>query len=78
MNLNSITYRHISPDITFISIAEAARILGFKRSKIYYLTNEKSPYFDPTFPKKYTLGRRSARFIKSEIIAWAIPIEHKH
>lgn len=53
-----------------INIQEVCTMLNFKRSKLYYLIDPDSDYFDPTFPQKIKLGKRTVGFKAEEIYAW--------
>lgn len=53
-----------------INIKEVCKLLSFKRSKLYYLTDPESKYFDPTFPQKIYLGERTVGFKAEDIYAW--------
>jgi len=51
---------------------ELSKLTGLSRSTIYYLMDEKSPYFDPTFPKRISLtpNGRAVAWCKAEVLAW--------
>lgn len=51
-------------------IPETKRIVGMGRSSIYAMMNEKSPSFDPTFPRPMRLGKRSVGWALNELQSW--------
>lgn len=54
-----------------VNANEAAAIIGCHRVTVLNKSNPNSPMYDPTFPQKLVLGRRSLRWDMQEIIAWA-------
>ena len=53
-----------------LRLKEVIAKTGLSRSMIYVKMDEKSPYFDPTFPQKIKLGLRSIGFFESEVNHW--------
>jgi predicted DNA-binding transcriptional regulator AlpA len=53
-----------------LTIKEACLALKMARSKLYYLCDPKSPYFDPTFPKPIRIGKGSVRLDRGALLAW--------
>lgn len=45
---------------------------GMSRSAIYDWINQKSPRYDPTFPKQRRLGLQSVGWIETEIDEWIL------
>ncbi|WP_227519078.1 helix-turn-helix transcriptional regulator [Acinetobacter sp. WCHA39] len=41
-----------------ISIKKVIDFTGVSRSTIYEMMDKKSPYYDPTFPKKITISQK--------------------
>jgi prophage regulatory protein len=44
--------------------------IGLGRSAIYDRMDQRSPRYDPTFPKSVSLGGRSIGFVEAEVDAW--------
>lgn len=42
-----------------ISIKKVIEFTGVSRSTIYEAMDENSPYYDPTFPKKFTISQKT-------------------
>lgn len=56
-----------------LRIRQLTASVGFCRSKVYYLMDKRSPYFDPTFPKPIRLGqgkKGAVGWLSSEIQDW--------
>ncbi|MBF7693268.1 helix-turn-helix transcriptional regulator [Acinetobacter pollinis] len=53
-----------------ISIKQVVEIVGVGRSTIYEMTNEDSPYYDSTFPKKVTITSKRIGWSAWEIHQW--------
>ena len=53
-----------------LTISQACAILNIARSKIYYLWDSSSPYYDATFPKAFRLGKSAVRIDKNALLAW--------
>ncbi len=59
-----------TPTQRIIRLPETSNRTGKKRSTIYDALNEKSPRYDPTFPRPLKLGARAIGFYESEVQAW--------
>ena len=53
-----------------LTVKEACAALNIARSKLYYLINPKSRYYDPTFPKLIRIGQGSVRLDRNAVVAW--------
>ena len=53
-----------------ISIKQVVNYTGLSRSTIYELIDEKSPYYDPTFPKKIKMTQNRICWSAWEINQW--------
>lgn len=53
-------------------MAKALAKTGMKRTSFLNLQDPKSPYFDPTFPKRIRLGARSVGWAENELEAWLL------
>ena len=53
-----------------ISIKQVVNYTGLSRSTIYELIDEKSPYYDPTFPKKIKMTQNRICWSAWEINKW--------
>ena len=53
-----------------LTVKEACAALNMARSKLYYLIDPKSPYYDPTFPKPTRIGKGSVRLDKNALLTW--------
>nr|WP_314523176.1 AlpA family transcriptional regulator [uncultured Acinetobacter sp.] len=53
-----------------IRIPEVTKKCGFSRSVIYGKLSEKSPNYDPTFPKPIKLSSNAVGWFEHEIIQW--------
>ena len=54
----------------FISIKQVVNFVGVGRSTIYEMINEKSKYYDPTFPKPVRLSESRIGWSAWEINQW--------
>ena len=61
---------HQTRDYQIIRRPEVERLTGLSRSTIYAKMDPNSLYFDPEWPKKVSLGRRSVGWYRHEIIEW--------
>ncbi|GAA5133470.1 helix-turn-helix transcriptional regulator [Alloalcanivorax gelatiniphagus] len=61
---------NLAKEIQVIRRPEVERLTGLSRSTIYAKMDPKSAYFDPSWPKKVSLGRRSVGWYRHEIIEW--------
>ena len=55
-----------------MTIKETCAALNMARSKLYYLLDPKSRYYDPTFPKPIRIGKGSVRLDRSAVMAWYV------
>lgn len=55
-----------------VRMARALTKTGMKRTSFLNLQDPKSPYFDPTFPKKIKLGARSVGYSETQLNAWLL------
>jgi prophage regulatory protein len=53
-----------------ISIKQVVEYTGLNRSTVYEIMNEKSPYYDPTFPKKIKMTQNRICWSVREINQW--------
>lgn len=53
-----------------IRIEALISYIGLSRSAIYDRMDEKSPRYDPSFPKKFRLGGKAVAWYQSEVDAW--------
>ena len=53
-----------------IRIPKKKKKCGFSRSVIYGKLSEKSPNYDPTFPKPIKLSSNAVGWFEHEIIQW--------
>ena len=53
-----------------MTVKEACTALNMARSKLYYLCDPKSPYFDPAFPKPIRIGKGSVRLDRAALEHW--------
>lgn len=53
-----------------IRLKDVIELTGLSRSAIYDRINEKSPRYDSSFPKQFTLGGKAVGWLKHEIDAW--------
>ncbi len=53
-----------------ISIKQVVEYTGISRSTVYDLMNEKSPYYDSTFPKKIKMTQNRICWSALEINKW--------
>lgn len=58
------------PDNHVTRQPETSRVTGLPRSTLYSMLNEKSPNFDPTFPRPIRLGKRSVGWLLVELQQW--------
>lgn len=49
---------------------QVEQAIGLSRSTIYAMLDKNSPHYDPTFPKKITLGSMSVAWVEAEIQSW--------
>lgn len=59
--------------VTLIRLPQVQARIGLCRSSIYDRMDEKSPCFDPSFPKPIKLGNRKntpIAWVESEVVAW--------
>lgn len=67
----------INSSLRFLRINDVSVKIGISRSTIYDWMNERSPRYDPTFPKKIKIGKSKSsgvRFLECDIDEW---IENK-
>ncbi|MCB1616209.1 MAG: AlpA family phage regulatory protein [Pseudomonadales bacterium] len=53
-----------------IRLPRLLEILGISRSSYYDWSNPKSPRYDATLPKKYSLGVKSVGWRLDEALSW--------
>lgn len=53
-----------------IRLKEVTELTGLSRSAIYDRMSEKSPRYDPSFPKQFTLGGKAVGWLKLEVDIW--------
>ncbi|MDZ7852308.1 MAG: AlpA family phage regulatory protein [Halomonas sp.] len=49
---------------------ELERFIGFRRSQIYDMLNEKCDGYDPDFPKQIKLGRKAVGWYVHDVLKW--------
>lgn len=63
--------KHLPPTYSWVmTVKQTCAVLGIGRSKLYYLTNPKSVYFDPSFPKPIRIGKGAVRYDRHAVMAW--------
>lgn len=55
-----------------LTVAQVIDRTGKSHSSLYELMNERSPRFDPGFPKPFKLGGRRTYFLEAEVVAWIL------
>lgn len=60
----------IQPSYSIIRLVTVIQLTGLSRSTIYDKQNPRSPRYDPTFPKKVSLGARAVGWYFGEIETW--------
>lgn len=60
-----------------LRVPEVLKLIGISKSKLYDITNPDSSRFDPTFPKRVSLGVRDVAFRQEEIFAWIESLKRK-
>lgn len=58
--------------IRYLRLPELIEKIGISRSTIYNKMNEKSDYFDPTFPKTKRVGANTVVWLESEVESWML------
>ncbi|MGE6317699.1 AlpA family phage regulatory protein [Shewanella baltica] len=58
------------PSYSIIRLVTVIQLTGLSRSTIYDKQNPRSPRYDPTFPKKVSLGARAVGWYFGEIETW--------
>lgn len=53
-----------------LRIDQLTKLLGISKSTVYLWSCPQSPQFDPTFPKRIRLGRRSVGWMLKDVNAW--------
>ncbi|MFG5778393.1 helix-turn-helix transcriptional regulator [Comamonas sp. J-3] len=56
-------------------------LYGISRSKVYYLLDPDSRYYDPTFPQPFKVGtseRSAVAWWIHEVEAWLASLQRKH
>ena len=53
-----------------ITLAELMVVLSMSRSMIYLKLDPKSPYYDPDFPERRRISKRSIRFLWDDVQAY--------
>ncbi|CDG55165.1 MULTISPECIES: helix-turn-helix transcriptional regulator [Halomonadaceae] len=61
---------NIETPITVLRMKQLAPKLGISRSGIYEKINPDSPYYDPTFPRPFKLGKSAVGWYESEVNQW--------
>lgn len=67
---NTNTFNTFSTMPRLIPISEVIKYTGLSRASIYRMIDEKSPSYDPTFPKKIQLSQVRVAWVTSEIADW--------
>ena len=62
---------------TILRMKQVLTRTGLSRATIYDRMNQKSPRFDPTFPKQVSLGVGSVGWIESELDTWIDSLRNK-
>lgn len=57
-------------DLRVIRRRELEKKLGISRSGIYARISNKSPNFDPSFPRPISIGARAVGWIEAEVDEW--------
>jgi predicted DNA-binding transcriptional regulator AlpA len=63
--------------LRMVTLKEVQAITGYSRSMLNAMMNKKSPYHDPTMPKRLGSERHSIRFIEAEIIQWILSMKNR-
>lgn len=58
--------------VQILRILAMTKRLGVGKSTIYDWLNDKSPRFDPTFPRPIRLGKSSVGWLESELDKWLL------
>lgn len=58
--------------VKVMRIPDVTTHLGIGKSTIYDWMNEKSPRYDPTFPRPIRLGKSSVGWLASELDEWLL------
>ena len=53
-----------------MTVREVTELLGVSRSKLYYLGDTSSIYYDRTFPKRMRIGAGATRFDREAVMNW--------
>lgn len=59
--------------VNLIRLPELQGKIGLSRTAVYERMDERSPYFDPSFPKPIKLGNGKnppIAWVESEVVAW--------
>jgi prophage regulatory protein len=65
-----MTTKNHHPSSWAMTVKEACTALNMARSKLYYLCDPKSPYFDPAFPRPIRIGKGSVRLDRAALEHW--------
>lgn len=60
-----------------LRMPQLTKVVGISRSLIYLKINEKSPYYDPTFPKPRRLGTKAVGWLLSDVTAYVETLKSK-
>lgn len=60
-----------------VRMAQLTKVIGISRSMIYLKINDKSPYYDPKFPKPRKLGTKAVGWLLSDVATYVGSLEGK-
>lgn len=60
----------LNKELRILRMRRVTEKIGLGRSAIYDRMDQRSPRYDPTFPKSVSLGGRSIGFVEAEVDAW--------
>ncbi|HIE5821724.1 AlpA family phage regulatory protein [Pseudomonas aeruginosa] len=58
------------PEIRILRVRQVQDRTGLGRSTIYDRLNPKSPRFDASFPKPFSLGGTSVGWLETDVVEW--------
>lgn len=61
-----------SNEVKILRLPAVIEKCGLSRSTIYEKLNNRSPRYDPTFPKPLRLGTAAVGWLQHEIIQWML------
>jgi len=73
----AIAFNTPARSATILRIEQVVAQTGLSKSTIYDRLNDKSPRYDPTFPKQVELGPGSVGWYADEITGWVLSLKDK-